>query len=351
MATYAKGNKFITKFMVDGKRHTKMHDTKEEGEAWELQARAALKLGKPMPEQPTRVGGVDTGTMQNVLRSATTLHWNQLRRGGQKSVMNAGIFVDWVGPKTSPTDAFKQDKIRDFIRYLLEERGCSPITVNKYISAISILAKFSDVKSVKLPWFKPKEDRARKRYFTPEDEAEVVELLHRWGRERERDFFMFLNDTGLRPWAEAVPLTWDRCRADRVVDIVGKSGKLRDVPLTKRAAPRRCRSCGTASSRASLASTAWSPVQGPDRPRGCRARISGRPEPHGVVHLPAHLRVTPRAGRRGLRPHRQADGQQPGHDREGLRPPRSEAPSGCSQLSGALREWDAPVPCFVLLSG
>ncbi|UYO52482.1 tyrosine-type recombinase/integrase [Rhodopseudomonas palustris] len=236
MATYAKGNKFITKFMVDGKRHTKMHDTKEEGEAWELQARAALKLGKPMPEQPTRVGGVDTGTMQNVLRSATTLHWNQLRRGGQKSVMNAGIFVDWVGPKTSPTDAFKQDKIRDFIRYLLEERGCSPITVNKYISAISILAKFSDVKGVKLPWFKPKEDRARKRYFTPEDEAEVVELMHRWGRERERDFFMFLNDTGLRPWAEAVPLTWDRCRADRVVDIVGKSGKLRDVPLTKRAA-------------------------------------------------------------------------------------------------------------------
>ena len=84
-----------------------------------------------------------------------------------------------------------------------------------------MLQKHADVSPVDLPWYKGREDRARKRYFTPEQEAAVVALLHRWGR--ERDFFMFLNDTGLRPWSEAVKLTWDRCRSDRLVDITARA--------------------------------------------------------------------------------------------------------------------------------
>lgn len=87
MPTYAKGNKFITKFMVDGVRHTRMHNTQEEGEAWEMQARAALKLGKPIPDNTQRrVGGKDSNTLAGVLRSAENLHWGQLRGGGRGSV-------------------------------------------------------------------------------------------------------------------------------------------------------------------------------------------------------------------------------------------------------------------------
>lgn len=236
MPTYAKGNKFITKFMVDGQRKSKMHDTEAEGEAWELSARAALKLGKPIPEdKPVRLGGADANSMAGVLRSATSLHWGQLRGGGKKQVLNAEIFVNWAGPKKTPSEVFKAPNIRAFLTYLIEERRCAPVTLNKYISAISVLSKHADIKGLELPWYKAKEDRARKRYFTPEMEVAVCELLHRWGRNRELDFFLFLNDTGLRPWAEAVPMTWKQVKADKITDIVGKSGKLRDVPLTTRA--------------------------------------------------------------------------------------------------------------------
>jgi hypothetical protein len=96
MATYPKGNKFITKFMIDGERHTRMHDTKNEGEAWELQARAALKLGKALPEEAVkRIGGSDAGSLGNLLRETATLHWSK-GKDSSKCELNAQTFVNVV---------------------------------------------------------------------------------------------------------------------------------------------------------------------------------------------------------------------------------------------------------------
>jgi integrase len=234
MATYAKGGKFITKFMVSGKRHARMTDTEAQGEAWELAARAALKLGKPIPEPDggsLSVGGHDAGKMSNVLRSAEVNHWRTLRRGGTGQVKNASAFVNWVGPNTAASEAMTLPTIRKF----LAEKHVSNNTKNKYISAISVLNAFSGTPKLELPWFDRDKGTARQRFFSQEEEQDVIALLHRWSRDRERDLFMFLNDTGLRPWAEALPLKWAQIKDDRLVDVEGKSGELRIVPLTKRA--------------------------------------------------------------------------------------------------------------------
>jgi integrase len=233
MPTYEKGGKWITKFMVKGQRPSKITDTREEGEAWELTARAALKLGKPIPDGAKKsVGGKDAASVGGALRSAETLHWARLRNS-DKSVSNARLFANWVGLTTPAAEAFAQPKLQEFTKYLIEERRVSNSTLNRYSSALSVLAKFSnlDVKPA-LPWFK--EAQGRVRFFSPEEERAVIALLSQWGKDKERDLFMFLVDTGLRPWEEAGKLKWPNVK-EKTVAVLGKNDHWRDVPLTKRA--------------------------------------------------------------------------------------------------------------------
>lgn len=240
MAVYPKADKWFVKFDHKGKT-IRQFGFKDEAnaEAWELLARSHLKLGKPLPaveDAGRKVGGRDAALLKGVLRSAEVLHWNKLRKGGGKQVLNARAFVNWVGPDATAEEAFTKKTINGYLEYLSNTRGVANPTMNRHISAISVLQKHADVKPVKLPWFKPDYSRARKRFFSPEEERDIIALLTRWGRERERDLFIFLNDTGLRPWEEALPLTWKQCKsAGWVKDIIGKSGNLRDVPLTTRA--------------------------------------------------------------------------------------------------------------------
>jgi integrase len=169
--------------------------------------------------------------MSNVLRSAEVNHWNTLRGGGIKQIANAEAFVEWIGPDKPAAEAMTLANVRKF----LAEKHVSNNTKNKYVSAISVLNAYSNTPKLELPWFERDKGTARQRFFSPEEEKDVIALLHRWTRDRERDLFMFLNDTGLRPWAEALPLTWHQVKDDRLIDVVGKSGELRIVPLTKRA--------------------------------------------------------------------------------------------------------------------
>lgn len=246
MPTYAKGNRFITKITVPEtysptRRVSRMFENKDDGELWELQVRAAVKAGKPIPDPegkaPT-VGGGDAGRVSNVLRSAEVLHWGTLRKGGTGQIKYAKSFVDWVGPNTPEKDALTPAKVREYLAHCLNS-GNATSTLNRKVSAISVLLKHSNVKRFDLPWNKFDWSKARQRFFSVEQERYVIALLTTWGRERERDMFMFLCDSGLRPWAEARVARWKQFKRKGgkpfVCDVVGKSGMVRDVPLTERA--------------------------------------------------------------------------------------------------------------------
>jgi integrase len=235
LATYPKGNKYITKFMVNGERHTKMHDTQAEGEAWELEARAALKLGKPMPQAEKKIGGSDAGKLGNLLRETATLHWSK-GKDSSKCELNAATFVKWCGTEMSVSEAFKQDNIDDFIAYLVNEREVSGSTINRYCSAISVMAQRAIRKRDQLPTFpRYKESRGRFRFFSHEEETAVTNLWTVWERSLELDFFIFLIDTGARTYTEGTALKWDACHKDRVIFWETKNGGFRAVPLSDRA--------------------------------------------------------------------------------------------------------------------
>jgi integrase len=241
MATYAKGNKFITKFMVAGERHVRMTDTQASGEAWELAARSALMLGKPIPEpegKPVRsVGGTDAGTMRGVLRSAETLHWAHLK--DPKGALNANTFVDWVGPAVSPSDALTTAKVEEFITdELVAKRGVGGSTVNRYLSAINTLVKFSGKKLQEKPELSHlwrKESAGRIRWFDDDEEKLLLQTWLLWSKNYERDFLMFLIDTGARPFSEGTHAPWKDFGNRKVTFWDTKNNKPRTVPLTTRA--------------------------------------------------------------------------------------------------------------------
>lgn len=232
MPTYPKGNKFITKFMVAGARPSKITDTREEGEAWELSARAALKRGQPIPDlEQKKVGGRDARTVGGAVRSAISLHWDRLKNSA-KQINNAELFVRWVGANTPAEEAFSPAKLREFYKYLIEERKVSNSTINRYSSALSIISRHADLKTKpEFNWYKTHQTRVR--FFSPAEEHAVVRLFDQWGRDKYRDFFMFLIDTGLRPWEEGTKLKWENVHA-KSITVHGKD-RWRDVPLTKRA--------------------------------------------------------------------------------------------------------------------
>jgi integrase len=234
MATYPKGNKFITKFMVNGDRHVKMHDTQAEGEAWELQARAALKLGKPLPTTEKRIGGSDAGTLGNLLRETATLHWSK-GKDSSKCELNASTFVKWCGEGMSVIDAFAQSNIDDFLQYLLNEREVEGSTVNRYKSAIRVMMARVAKKLPEVPTFpKFRENKGRFRFFSHDEETAILGLWQIWERHDERDFFQFLIDTGARTYTEGQVLKWEDIHKDRAIFWDTKNGSFRAVPLSDR---------------------------------------------------------------------------------------------------------------------
>ncbi|MER9596093.1 site-specific integrase [Mesorhizobium sp. M0244] len=233
MAVYPRGNGFQAKFMLAGVDHREQFSTEAEAEKWEFDTRAAAKAGKPAPGAPSAVSsGKDVSTMGAVMKLARKRHWDALE-GSSRTAMNADLFVNWVGTNAVPAQALSGDKINEFVDYLMDERAVANGTINRYLSAISVLIKQAGVFKPELPWRKGKKSRTR--FFTEDEVALVIQTLSLWGRHRERDLFIFLVDTGARPYSEGTNFRWTDLR-DRIVTFdETKNDVTRSIPLTTRA--------------------------------------------------------------------------------------------------------------------
>lgn len=250
MTVRRKGRQWQADFMVDGKRFRRSFDTETEAEAWEHQARAALQLGQPIPDgSPKSLGGRDAGTLGGLLRDCETLHWKLAGKGLGKQAELARVFVRFVGERVPVREAFAQETIDRFVRHLIEERKLSDGSLNRYRSAVFVLAKRA---GVPLPtWKRVREGKGRLRFLSEDEEALILQTLKLWGLHREHDFVVFLVDTGARPFSEAAQVEWSDIISKSVM-LYGregngtKNGESRAVPLTTRAleAARRWKHLG-----------------------------------------------------------------------------------------------------------
>jgi integrase len=236
MAVSPRGSGYQAEFVVKGERYRKQFETHDLAVKWELETRTALKLGKPLPDAPEQqIGGADAGSIGNALRAAKEKRW-AYQRGSTRAVLNAEKFVEWVGAKTPAKAALHEDKIHEFVRHLKNDRKVTGSTINRYLSSISVLIKFARVARPELKY--QEKGPSRLRYFTEEEVALVIQTLTLWGRLSERDLFIFLIDTGARPYSEGTSSRWSQFR-DRTVTFgelqLTKTGKARTIPLTTRA--------------------------------------------------------------------------------------------------------------------
>ncbi|MBS7544644.1 tyrosine-type recombinase/integrase [Ancylobacter oerskovii] len=238
MPVRQKGQFWSADFMSRGQRIRQFgFATQEAAEAWEEQAREAVRRGHPLPMAPKEVA-VATGisTIIILVRRVNAVRWASQKSGAMLKLANS--FARWVGPELSPAEALETSQVHEYVEFLRDlERSGS--TVNRHLAAISCLAKTALKLSLidKLPDLpRQKEGEGRIRWFTEDEEADILATLDAWGERETRDLFVFLSDTGAR-LGEALKLEWvDVARGNRTVTFwETKAGNSRSVPLTQRA--------------------------------------------------------------------------------------------------------------------
>lgn len=238
MPVRPRGSGWQADVQYKGARHRETFDTEKEATDWEEAARAAVKRGHAPPKKQTE----DTstyGTIQKLVTVVTRTKWN--KPGAHQMVSVAERFTEWVGPAVAPKDALTQANVDTWIAEVSEERQLTGATINRYLSALSVLVKRAMAaglipRKLDLSW--QAESEARLRWFSEEEDALIAQTLHLWGLPDWQRFFVVCCDTGGRNWTEVASLGWeDITPSPRMVGFwKTKNYTGRTVPLTSRAA-------------------------------------------------------------------------------------------------------------------
>jgi site-specific recombinase XerD len=237
MTVRLRGNKFQADFMVKGIRHRAEFESRDAAEAWELESRAKLLRGQPIEKVGLARPGVAPSSIKGLVDYATEHRWKR-SKASITLVRNAALFCQFVGPALDVRDALTRENIQAYAKQL-EARGRSDGTVNRHLSAISVLCKIAvdlgqlDQRPGAVTWHR-REAKGRTRFLDEREEAALLQTLRGWGQLDLAEFYEFLIDTGAR-LSEALKLQWrDVHENKRVMFHDTKNGEDRAVPLMVR---------------------------------------------------------------------------------------------------------------------
>jgi integrase len=211
---YPCGNGFQVKLRRKGLPDiTGTFPTADEAIAYKLRVLAADRVGQVAPPVDEALTGSDKMTIEELFRRVDRKRWRgnpKAKSGELGSCANAIRFVAWAGPKRFAGEALSEELIEDFIDHRETNLGNSGSTINRYIAALSALAK----EAVKLKLIPAKPDMphrpegsARMRVYTTAEEQEILVTARQWGYHDLADWFVVLCDTGARP-KELYLLEW-----------------------------------------------------------------------------------------------------------------------------------------------
>lgn len=222
MPIYERGSRFQVKITTPEGRLTGTFLTRALAEAWENHVSEHRRLGKPWMTaedflDTERAGNPGTMSIQKVFDLTDRRHWTgnpECKSGDKGQYQNAKVYVAWCGPDMPAKEALDEETIHGFIEFRLSEKNNSGSTLNRYMSAIRMMAREAKRKKVleevpELPSWP--EGQCRLRWFTPEEVAAILETCRQWAYLDHADLFTFLVDTGVRP-GEAHKLTWEDLR-------------------------------------------------------------------------------------------------------------------------------------------
>lgn len=235
MPIYERGSGFQVSVGSGTDRFRATATSREEAEAIEKaellkRKKKALGLIEERKIEPPKA----SVTLRKLLDMAKRQRW---RSPGEKQSLNAELVVAILGEGT-----YVQDVDRAMLRDLVEElyeQGNSGATINRKLSALSIMLKIAEEeewieRAPKLP--RQKESEHRIRYFNNKEEAEMLAICHHLGMDELADFIVFGIETGFRR-SEILRLDMRDVEGGMAVLHAGqtKSGKARAVPLSEQA--------------------------------------------------------------------------------------------------------------------
>ncbi|KQO83561.1 site-specific integrase [Rhizobium sp. Leaf262] len=236
-----RGNKWQADVTLeDGNRFRPTFPTEEHATKWEVAARHAIEMGKPLPPVSIHISGSktrDLSLLGSCFDFVKRTVWSTQARGGSAQIRNGQAAVDYWG-RNKPLDEINSADVADW-KVDLADEGYAPATINRKVAALSkILKTARDAGAIeKVPPIKwNREEKTRFRFL---DEMEERAMLAYWSAQNDQDNYdltVCLIDTGARCFAELMPVKWSAFgpQFSTVTFWKTKSGKPRTVPLTKR---------------------------------------------------------------------------------------------------------------------
>lgn len=232
MAVRPRGDSWQADFTVKGERYRETFGTKEDAEAYELEARAAIKRG----EKPSRgEGGRSTVPLKELFERVFEDRWKDTK--AERSHASNGKIVQAILGENRPVDKIDQSSVDHLVKEL-KDRGQDGSTINRKLSNLSVMLKYAQDRGwIKdLPRLKRrKEAENRIRWVDKEEEGRIKAWCLLMKESAFLDLVEFLIDTGFR-LGEAMKLQWRDVDFEhgyvRAWDT--KNGKGRSVPIMGR---------------------------------------------------------------------------------------------------------------------
>ena len=225
-------------FMSDGQRYRKQFPTYEEAGAWEAELKKRIRLDMPYAEM---LEGKGASMLLTELLDKTFLRFWENSANERKQLSNIRLLEEYFGA-SCPIHTITTTKLDDFV-FSMERRGLSASTINSRLNTMSKAFKFAVDRSYLkgLPKFERKKTtgNGRIRFFTEEEETDILDALEADGRTEFAAFTRWMLDTGMRPIeARFSPQTAVRQDPELgwLIDLrKTKNCYPRTIPLTKRA--------------------------------------------------------------------------------------------------------------------
>jgi integrase len=237
MSVRQNGNKFMADFMSNGVRHRQQFATTEEATAWEAELKKRIRLGMPYQELIDAKGG--KMTIDELLAKTFVRFWEDTANESTQ-LGNIRLINEFFGA-TLPVDKLNTLALDDFIN-AMEKKKLAPSTINGRLATISKALTYAQDRgyiNTRPKIERKKVSNQRLRFFTEEEEYEMLEALRADGRDDFAYFIEWSIDTGMRP-IESRNVPQSSLREDDelgyLIDLrKTKNAYPRTIPLTKRA--------------------------------------------------------------------------------------------------------------------
>jgi len=229
MPVTQRGSSWQAAASYKGKRYRRDFPTKQEAEVWLHQTMALLVAGKAVDGHSSSA----VPTLAEHLKTVSAARW-QGRKAEETLLKNAEQVVDILGPSRLVSSLVKADS--DLIKQEFRRRHRSDATINRKLAALSVLVKEAVERGHLAKGFTVgllRERQGRIRFVTLDEERAMLDWCDRTGNQNLRDYIIVSLDTGFRQ-GEVLKIEARDCGKVNLWTYDTKSGKSREVPLTKR---------------------------------------------------------------------------------------------------------------------